>query len=189
MFFSPTQATKHYEVSKPTLYKDIKEGKVSVTLDAKKRKRINVAELDRVYKKRENTETRNSEVEEVKKRKAFSSADGNSDLITELAVLKERISHVEKDRDYFKEQYEKEKEKLHHNVLLLSDQREKQDKWEHVFEELVRKEQGTAKEIEVLKRAMKKQLIRYRKALQAEREKTFLERVFNLNPSRRKVSE
>ena len=55
MFISPTNAVKMYDVSKPTLYKDMSEGKLSFTKDDRDRRKINVAELDRLYEKREDT--------------------------------------------------------------------------------------------------------------------------------------
>jgi chromosome segregation ATPase len=52
MYISPAEALRIYDVSKPTLYKDMSEGNLSFEYDDRKRRRINVAELDRVYKKR-----------------------------------------------------------------------------------------------------------------------------------------
>ena len=37
MQISPTEAVKMYEVSKPTIYKDMEEGKVSFEFDARKK--------------------------------------------------------------------------------------------------------------------------------------------------------
>jgi hypothetical protein len=52
MYISPSEALRIYDVSRPTLYKDMSEGNLSFDYDDRKRRRINVAELDRVYKKR-----------------------------------------------------------------------------------------------------------------------------------------
>ena len=52
MFISPTDAVKMYDVSKPTLYKDMSDGTISFTKDDRDRRKINVAELDRLYAKR-----------------------------------------------------------------------------------------------------------------------------------------
>ena len=46
---SVTEALKLISVSKTTLYADMKNGIVSYTLDTKGRKRIDIAELQRVY--------------------------------------------------------------------------------------------------------------------------------------------
>ena len=53
MQVSPTKALRLYKVSKPTLYQDMKTGKLSFTKTPKGRRQIDVAELDRVYSKRE----------------------------------------------------------------------------------------------------------------------------------------
>lgn len=53
MFVSPTKAIKMYNVSKPTLYSDMKTGKLSFNLNDRKKRKINVAELDRLYEKRD----------------------------------------------------------------------------------------------------------------------------------------
>ena len=52
MFVSPTQAIKIYNVSKPTLYSDMKTGKLSFKKDERQKRKINIAELDRLYEKR-----------------------------------------------------------------------------------------------------------------------------------------
>lgn len=56
MFLTPTKAVKLFKVSKPTLYNDMKSGKLSFELDGRKKCKINVAELDRLYDKRDDTE-------------------------------------------------------------------------------------------------------------------------------------
>jgi hypothetical protein len=56
MYVSPTKAIKMYSVSKPTLYSDMKTGKLSYDLTDRKKRKINVAELDRIYDKRETEE-------------------------------------------------------------------------------------------------------------------------------------
>ena len=53
MQVSPTKALRLYKVSKPTLYQDMKTGKLSFSKTPKGRRQIDVAELDRVYSKRE----------------------------------------------------------------------------------------------------------------------------------------
>ena len=53
MHVSPTKALRLYKVSKPTLYQDMKTGKLSFSKTPKGRRQIDVAELDRVYSKRE----------------------------------------------------------------------------------------------------------------------------------------
>lgn len=53
MWLSPTKAVKMYNVSKPTLYADMKDGSLSYEMTDRKKRKINVAELDRLYDKRD----------------------------------------------------------------------------------------------------------------------------------------
>ena len=52
MFITPAEALRRYDVSKPTLYSDMAEGKLSFRFDDRKKRKIDVAELDRIYEKR-----------------------------------------------------------------------------------------------------------------------------------------
>lgn len=52
MLVSPTKALKMFQVSKPTLYQDMKNAKISFTKTDKGRRQIDVAELSRVYEYR-----------------------------------------------------------------------------------------------------------------------------------------
>ena len=52
MYISPAEALRIYDVSKPTLYQDMKNGTLSFKFDDRKRRKIDVAELDRLYEKR-----------------------------------------------------------------------------------------------------------------------------------------
>ena len=56
MWLSPTKAVKMYNVSKPTLYADMKDGSLSYKMNDRKKRKINVAELDRLYDKRDSEE-------------------------------------------------------------------------------------------------------------------------------------
>ena len=56
MWLSPTKAVKMYNVSKPTLYADMKDGSLSYEMTDRKKRKINVAELDRLYDKRDSEE-------------------------------------------------------------------------------------------------------------------------------------
>lgn len=53
MSLSPAEAIRIYDVSKPTLYKDMNNGTVSYVLDDKKKRKLNPAELDRIYQKKQ----------------------------------------------------------------------------------------------------------------------------------------
>ena len=56
MWLSPTKAVKMYNVSKPTLYADMKDGSLCYKMNDRKKRKINVAELDRLYDKRDSEE-------------------------------------------------------------------------------------------------------------------------------------
>lgn len=53
MLISPAKAVSIYNVSKPTLYADMKSGKLSFTKDQRGKRKIDHAELERVYEKRQ----------------------------------------------------------------------------------------------------------------------------------------
>ena len=53
MLVSPAKAISIYNVSKPTLYSDMKSGKLSFTKDQRGKRKIDHAELERVYAKRQ----------------------------------------------------------------------------------------------------------------------------------------
>lgn len=53
MLVSPAKALEMYQVSKPTLYADMKSGKISFTKDDRGKRKLEIAELDRVYVQRE----------------------------------------------------------------------------------------------------------------------------------------
>lgn len=57
---SVTEAIKIVSVSKTTLYSDMEKGVVSYDLDVKGRKRVDIAELQRVYGPLNTTETENA---------------------------------------------------------------------------------------------------------------------------------
>jgi hypothetical protein len=56
MSLSPAEAIRIYDVSKPTLYKDMNNGTVSYVLDDKKKRKLNPAELDRIYQKKQQSD-------------------------------------------------------------------------------------------------------------------------------------
>ena len=80
MWLSPTKAVKMYNVSKPTLYADMKDGSLSYKMNDRKKRKINVAELDRLYDKRDSEEGASSS----------KTVKGNSSL-TETNVSKRKL--------------------------------------------------------------------------------------------------
>ncbi len=123
MYYSPTQAIKHYVVSKPTLYKDMSDGNLSFKIDDKKRRKINVAELGRLYEPRE---TRASEASSgnVKQgsQKTENSVNGlTMDERTELAVLRAKVESLSEERVRERKQLEEQIEMLRENLTVAMD--------------------------------------------------------------------
>ena len=96
MYLSPTKAVELYDVSKPTLYKDMNEGRLSYDKDKKGRK-IQVAELQRVYQLRE--EKKDLTLNNVKQGAKFTPSNVNSnDLKAQINTIREQIEQS-KDRE------------------------------------------------------------------------------------------
>lgn len=137
MFVSPTKAIKMYNVSKPTLYSDMKSGKLSYQINDRKKREINVAELDRLYKKRENGTT-NYSSETVKTKPNLTETNVSTiALEKELEKVKQSLAESQKrETELLKEQVgqlQNQVEKLNINLnkalditALLEDKREGQ---------------------------------------------------------------
>lgn len=108
MFISPTEAVNKYAVSKPTIYKDMNDGTLSFKIDEKKRRRIDVSELDRLYELRPGAvfeDTSNTVKGNVQAPYSNVSTSNlpDSERI-ELAVLRERVATLESEREREREQ-------------------------------------------------------------------------------------
>lgn len=141
MFISPTNAIKMYDVSKPTLYKDMSEGKLSYTKDDRKRRKINVAELDRIYQKRQAVEE-DLTLDNVKEITDFTEANvKNKQVTSQVKAIREQIEKskgrevelLEQQIEQYKDQVENlnrhlEETREEHRVYvrLLEDKREEQ---------------------------------------------------------------
>ncbi len=149
MYISPTEAIKMYDVSKPTLYKDMSEGNLSYRKDDRKRRKINIAELDRLYQKREgqgNDLTSNN----VKRDTPLTELNvNNKHVAAQIKVIQEQIQsghnrEVELLNNQI-EQLQNQIENLNKNLnkalditALIEDKREEQgaktSHWEQKFE-------------------------------------------------------
>lgn len=91
MFLSPTKAVKLYKVSKPTLYNDMKSGKLSFELDGRNKRKINVAELERLYDQRkEINEDLTSKT--VKDKQSLTNSNGKDlNIEREIQTIREQI--------------------------------------------------------------------------------------------------
>ena len=139
MHISPTEAVKIYDVSKPTLYKDMDAGKVSFEFDAREKRRLNVAELERVYEKRK-APKQDLTLKTVKNGISFTELNGNtvkgSDIDevvkdtllqskeTEIKLLKERIDELKEHTEDLKNYIEETRNEHRGMMRLLEDKRE-----------------------------------------------------------------
>ena len=141
MFISPTETVKLYNVSKPTLYKDMSEGKITFTKDNRDRRKLNVAELDRLYEKRKNSrmELTSAIVHPTKDLTELNV--NNQHLAEEIMSIREQIEQgknreielLEQQIEQFRNQVENlnqhlEETREEHRVYvrLLEDKREEQ---------------------------------------------------------------
>src|SRR5688500_9639645 len=112
MFISPAEALRRYAVSKPTLYSDMKDGKLSYTIDDRARRKINVAELDRLYEKLPEGAKR-PEALNVNDPDAHTEFNGQ-DTAHLIAMLNQKIEHLGRearargeDADKWREAFER----------------------------------------------------------------------------------
>lgn len=213
MYVSPTEAIRMYDVSKPTLYKDMSDGKLSFEKDERGRRKLNVAELDRIYSKRaeEGTPLTSNNVQSSR---SFTDANVNPNaLINEVKTIKEQIDQA-KDREIklleqqieqLREQndnlnrYLKETREEHQGYLRLLEHKsaeeggrssqldqklEMMDEQMRLLQEqnqlLLRKEAERKRRAAIRKKKIeerKRQRV-LQKAEQAEKSKSFLERLF-----------
>ena len=132
MNISPAEAIRRYDVSKPTLYSDMKDGKLSFTIDDRKRRKINIAELERLYKKRE----------------------GGDDNLSDKNVKKnsENTESNVKDASYEVGRLEKEVEYLKREV---QNRQQETERWQEAFD----KAQSTADKITALLEGLLKKMM------------------------------
>lgn len=130
MFISPTEAVKIYDVSKPTLYADMNGGTISYEVEKRrsggKKRKINVAELDRVYKKRvEKEEILTSK--NVQSGQKNTEINGNNDnaevrlLNQQIEFLKEQIEARELESEKWEEAFKKAQATADKITALLED--------------------------------------------------------------------
>jgi len=117
-----TEAAKAANVSRSTLYRHIKEGRISRTLNHNNEPVIDVSELMRVYgelEQRYSTKTQPIEQRETDK--------GHLELQQEIEILKLKLEHAEelkKRAEEAKVQWQEQAEKL---ALMLTHQQPSQD--------------------------------------------------------------
>ncbi|MDF1864388.1 MAG: hypothetical protein P1U70_06120 [Saprospiraceae bacterium] len=109
MKLSITKAAQLAGVSRTTLYNDMKSGKLSFELQGKKKKTIDISELERVYGQLEQF----NQNEPSKPVKTEQKLTGSSDfaLEIELAVLRDKLEIFENER---KREQEKTSDEIEH---------------------------------------------------------------------------
>ena len=113
MWLSPTKAVKMYNVSKPTLYADMKDGSLSYEMTDRKKRKINVAELDRLYDKRD-TEEGASNTKTVKENSSLTETNvSKRQLEQKLEEAHAKIAESqEREITALKNQIENQKEQI-----------------------------------------------------------------------------
>jgi len=132
MKLSISQAAKQYEVSRNTIYDNIKDGTISAENDERGRKRIDVSELDRVYPKRQNKTSRNVQLEQTETLKTVSN---NSVLQKEIDLLRERLADKDEVIGDLRQRLDEAATQQTRLTALLTDQSQKttQTWWQKLF--------------------------------------------------------
>lgn len=184
MKYSISEAARIVGITRKTFYKHIDKKGISMEQDDNGNPLVDASELIRIYGDRCTFDTEEQQPRPHKELGAAKSASDNTPKAdaVELAVLKERLSNVEQQRDQLEKLYEQEREERKAGTRLLADQRSKQDNWERSFSELkaqiAAQENYGKKELESFKEETERKLRLYRRALQAERNKGLWERLF-----------
>lgn len=122
MKFNLNQAAKSVNIARSTLYRDINNGKVSITKDAKGKSFIDVSELERVYGAVKLNDTDES-VQEIHK----ATLDGNRLYEQEISLLREHIDILKDERDDLRKRLDDESNERKKLTLLLTHQTEKKE--------------------------------------------------------------
>jgi len=182
-------------VSRTTLYNDKKAGTFSVEKNAKGRTVIDTSELQRVYGELNLTskESNNAQLDSKTNKsdsKKHTTSENSKEVSIELAVLKERIKHLEeikierqKDKEQFEERIErmqttidKALENQNKTTLLLEHYTKedgKGDDWK-IKMELMEKRIANQEQTEKDSLAKQKEL---EEALELEKHKSFIHRI------------
>lgn len=121
---SPAEAVRQFDVSKPTLYSDMNDGKLSFKLDDRKKRKLDIAELQRLYEIRKDKKPKT--LNNVKPQSSKTESNVNKEISSEAALLKKQIEFLEReitlrkeDADKWKEAFDKAQETAQKVTLLL----------------------------------------------------------------------
>ncbi|MCG6157628.1 hypothetical protein [Rubinisphaera margarita] len=174
--------------SRTTITKHIRAGRLSVTQDDQGNKLIDAAELIRVYGDDCNFDREEKSTDQT----SAGHSTGNSSL--EVQQLKDQLARETTERERERQQYREQIEHLQETLKraqegqnsvtrLLENQKQGRGDWEEAIKtiekRLANQEQATKAELESLKAAANKKLMRYRDALEKERNKSFWQRLWS----------
>lgn len=197
MYVSPTKAIKMYEVSKPTLYSDMKSGKLSYNMTDRKKRKINVAELDRLYDRRDIDEGQEAS-KSVNQKAQLTEFNGSSVKLREELEQARKSLDDSRNREIeaLKNQIEQQQEQidlLNKNLnkalditALLEDKREgqgaKEAQRDAKMEILERQISNMTRQNKVLlakEEERKRELAELKQREEEEQQKGFLRRLFS----------
>jgi DNA repair exonuclease SbcCD ATPase subunit len=187
MFITPAEAIRRYNVSKPTLYSDMTEGKLSFKFDDRKKRKIDVAELDRLYEKR--IEAGPATQVNVNPRPDLTQSNVNQNvgeierLNQEIGYLKRELHMRQNETEKWQEAFDKAQATADKITALLENKSGSgAGEWEKALkalEERISNQDAQAKkEIEDIKKNSQQQVMRYKTALEAEKNKPFWKKIF-----------
>lgn len=179
---SPAEAVRQFNVSKPTLYKDMEDGKLSYTLDDRNKRKIDVAELQRIYDLRPDENEITSD--NVKQNTNATKVDVNQEMVPkselldkEIEMLKAQLANKDQELQHWIEAHDKAQSTAQKITLLLEDHTSKQDtdsEWKKSFKALenrIANQEKEAKEKADREEKILRQNRGLKKALDAEKQK------------------
>ena len=192
MNISPAEASRRYNISKPTLYSDMKDGKLSFTVDDRKRRKINIAELDRLYEKRAGNKD-NSSKNDVKKDSSNTESNVKDDtynvgrLEQEVKYLKQEIQNRQLETEKWQEAFDKAQATADKITTLLEDrshiskQNNNKEEWKisiKALENRITNQESKTKEEQERAHKILRQNQALKKALKEEKSKSFFKKLF-----------
>ncbi len=192
MNISPAEAIRRYNVSKPTLYSDMKDGKLSFTFDDRKKRKINIAELDRIYDKRDGEGTLTEEksvkspVKNTQSNVKSTAEYSMGRLEIEVEYLKRELTNRQEETERWKEAFDKSQSTADKITALLEDQSSKsrhatdKDEWKKTLTKLetrISNQEKANQEKEIEAEKILQQNKALKKALTEEQSKGFFQRL------------
>lgn len=193
---SPAEAIRQFDISKPTLYSDMNDGKLSYTVDDRKKRKINVAELQRLYELR-NNKSEEKTLKSVKSENTNTKPDVLSNMVPESELFKKEIALLQKEIEMRKEEADKWKDAFDKaqstadKVTLLLEHTNKADSssnWERTLkalEQRIANQEKAAKEKEEREQKilseherLKKAYAQRKRELEEEKSKGFFKKLF-----------